>query len=182
MAEHKLKVGDTVWYATNDSETERLTCPDCGGTGRLRVTFHDETQVSIECRNCSVGYDPPTGFVEIYKRVPIARQHKIVGMTIDGETVEWRLSHPSTGSYYIASSDDIFATAHEAQMRADKLATENYEEEKRRILTKEKDTRTWAWNASYHRGEIKRARKSIEYHEVKLAAAVVKAKEVSNAP
>jgi hypothetical protein len=50
------------------------------------------------------------------------------------------------------------------------------QEEREKIGAKEKPTRTWAWNASYHRKEIKRCKESIEYHERKLAAANLKAR------
>jgi len=49
--------------------------------------------------------------------------------------------------------------------------------EREKIATKEKDTRTWAWNASYHRRQIKDAKRQLEYHTAKLNVASLKAKE-----
>lgn len=68
MTEPKFKIGDTVWHATFGMTETWVTCPDCGGTGRLRVTFHDETQVSIECNRCGPGYEPPTGRIKCWDR------------------------------------------------------------------------------------------------------------------
>ena len=44
----KYEIGQDVFFASFSSHaSEYVTCPDCGGTARLRVTFHDETTVSI---------------------------------------------------------------------------------------------------------------------------------------
>ena len=167
----KYAIGQEVWLATFDSEETSIECPDCGGTGRLRVTFHDETTVSIECRNCACGYDPPTGRVRCYDRKPKAPLVTISGVEISDRGVEYRSRH------YILEEGRMFLTEDEALRAAERLAADEDRGERERILRKEKDTRTWAWNASYHRNEIKRAKQSIAYHESKLAVASVKAKE-----
>ena len=48
------------------------------------------------------------------------------------------------------------------------------EEEKEELLvtSEYKDTRSWAWNATYHRGCIRQAEKDLEYHRAKLAVAL----------
>lgn len=172
----KYEIGQKVWWATCGSSQRFETCPDCGGTGRLRVTFHDETTVSIECRNCASGYDAPTGKVIWYGRIAEVRQIPVTGFEFTDGKASY---HSANGfnSYYRIGEDDLFASEAEAQTQADKLAAEWDMSERTRVLAKEKDTRTWAWNASYHRNKIKAAQKDIAYHTAKLAVAAIKAKE-----
>jgi hypothetical protein len=176
----KYSIGDVVWRPTFENEQEWVECPDCGGTGRLRVTFHDDTTVSIECRNCSRGYDPPTGKVSRYVRHPEAHQGVISGIEITGAGVEYRLRQGEHSSW-ICKESDLSDTHEEAMVKAQALADEASAEENRRIYRKEKDTRTWAWNASYHRGRIKDAQRNLEYHTKKLAAANLKVRDEKKA-
>ena len=178
MSELRYAIGATVWLATFDSETRRVTCSHCGGTGRLRVTFHDETQVSIGCQNCQRGFEPPSGYVEHYERIPRAKLATITGAEINGERIEWRV-HSTHDD--IVPDDRLFNDEAAALTKAQQMAAEENAEALARIANKEKDTRSWAWNASYHRKEIKRCRESIAYHESKLAVAAIKANENTDA-
>lgn len=171
----KYKIGDAVWRATFGSSENYVTCHDCGGTGRLRVIFHDETVASIECRNCALGYDPPTGRVRCYDRIGKADLGVIAGIELTTERVSYRFG--SDRFYYTVEEHELFDTEAAALARAQQIAAEHDAEERNRILTKEKDTRTWAWNASYHRQCIKRAQRDLEYHTAKLSVAKVRAKE-----
>ena len=174
----KYEVGQHAWWATCQTQEHFETCPDCGGTGRLRVTFHDETQVSIECRNCSAGYDPPTGRVKWYGRIPEAKMITISGFEFtDGKASYHASLGPS--SYYRIEEAELFLTEDAAKARADELAAQHDAAERARIMTREKDTKSWAWNASYHRRCIKDAEKTIAYHTAKLAVAALKAKDPS---
>jgi ribosomal protein S27E len=168
----KYEIGQEVWHATFENHQVSVTCPDCGGTGRLRVTFHDETQVSIGCRNCSSGYDKPTGRVEIYEHQPRARLAIITGVEVDGAKVEWR-----TSDSYRVDESALFDNEADCMASAMTKAAAYDQEQRDRVFKKEKDTRTWAWNASYHRKRIKEAQRDIEYHSANLNVAKVKAKE-----
>jgi hypothetical protein len=172
----KYEIGQQVWWATCQTREHLETCPDCGGTGRLRVTFHDETQVSIDCANCSAGYNPPTGLVKWYGHMPEARLITVTGF----EFTDGKASYHAgigQGSYYRIEEGELFNAEDAAKAHADKLAEKHDASERARILNKEKDTRSWAWNASYHRNNIKRAQKDIAYHTAKLNVAAIRAKE-----
>ena len=173
----RYNIGDVAWRATYDKSPREVTCPDCGGTGRLRVTFHDDTQVSIECRECTSGYDPPTGRIRIYDGGrPRAEQVIISGIEMDASKELYRVA-AGAHSYWSIPSAELFDDEAAAQTRGAELAAEHDETERRRVFEKEKNTRTWAWNASYHRRCIEKAKKDIAYHEAKLAVAAVRAKE-----
>ena len=180
MSAPRFNIGDLAWIAAFDAAENFVPCPDCGGTGRLRVTFHDETQVSIGCSNCAPGLDAPTGRVRVYDRKPRAEQVHINGCEFGPKEIRWRFGYSET-CYRIADDADVFETEEAALERARLIAAEYDAAERAKILTKEKDTRTWAWNASYHRNCIKRARHDLEYHTAKLNVASLKAKKSETA-
>lgn len=147
----RFEIGDKVFWATNATQANHIKCPDCGGTGRPRVTFHDDTEA---CSNCSLGYDPPTGFVRYFSRVPAVKLVEITGLEITAEKISWQIS-----GAHIISNEDLFRSESQAMERA-RVLFEMHERE--HILKKEKDTKTWAWNATYHRRAIKAQRRSPE--------------------
>ena len=172
MTYYKYYIGQELWRATFESTPACIVCQDCGGTGRIRVLFHDDTMVSIDCQGCSRGYDPPTGRIQVHNRTASARPAIVTGIEIRADKVEYR-----TTDSYIVPEGDLFPTEPEAVARAAELAGQYDAEERERINQREKPARTWAWNASYHRQCIKRAEKDIAYHTAKLNVASVKAKE-----
>lgn len=177
----RFEVGQQIWVGEfSPLAPTHVTCPDCGGTGRLRVTFHDDTQVSIECRNCSLGYDPPTGRVVVYQNDAKARQAVITGVEIHGGKTRWHIDGIS-GCYRIVDDEDAFDTQEAALASAEQKAATYNQEQRDRVFAKEKDTRTWAWNASYHRKQIKDAQHQLEYHTSKLNVAAIKAKSPEHA-
>jgi len=180
MSERRFQIGDIAWIAAFDAADNWLPCPDCGATGRIRVIFHDGTEVSIECGNCRAGYDPPTGRIRVFDRKPRAERVHVNGCEFGPNEMRWRLGYSDT-CYRIVDDRDIFETEAAALERAKVIAAEADAAERAKVLTKEKDARTWAWNASYHRNCIKRAQKDIEYHTAKLAVAAIRAKEPEKA-
>lgn len=176
MTTPKFAIGDAIWIATWDSSDNYVTCPDCGGTKHIRVIMHDDTEHRIACQNCGHGYNESTGRVRVYDRKPKAERHMVTGLEINGSEIKYR-SQIGCSSYRIVEEELAYATEGEAYAAAVKRAAECNAEDRLKVLTKEKNTRTWAWNASYHRQCIKRAQKELEYHTAKLNVAAVKAKE-----
>lgn len=167
----RFKVGDEVWVATSNPCETFEPCPDCGGEGRLRVTFHDETTVSIECQNCTVGFSRPTGRISVVLRTPRAEKAIITGVQVDGSGIEW------TAGCYIYKDEDVFEGEAPALARAEIKSQEHRAYIQSQMARREKPERTWAWHASYHRKEIKRAEAAVAHHSAKLAVASLKAKE-----
>lgn len=86
----RFEIGQQVWRATFDAMERSIECPDCGGTGRLRVLFHDDSMVSIECATCQRGYEPPTGRLTVYERRGVAYPDRIVGVEVEANKTRWR--------------------------------------------------------------------------------------------
>lgn len=168
----RFEIGQTVWRATFEAQETTVECPDCHGTARLRVMFADDSIVSIPCTNCARGFYDPTGRVTVYDRTANATRDTITGVSISEGKCEWR-----TAQSYICQDDDVFATEEEALARAAVKAAEYDAEERAKVFRKEKDTRTWSWNASYHRREIKECQRRIEHHTAKLNAANLRARK-----
>lgn len=171
----RFQIGDQAWRATFDSTPAFVQCPDCCGSGRLRVIMGDDTEVSIDCQNCTRGCLGPQGVLEVYDRAPRADLVTITGIEMDADKITYR----AQGAPYtwLVDDADLFADEQQAMARAQEIGDQLGAEERARIAHKEKDTRSWAWNASYHRKEIKEAQRRIEYHTSKLAVAALKAKE-----
>jgi hypothetical protein len=168
----RYQIGQILWVARYDMEHDSVECPDCGGEGRIRVTFHDDTEVSIECGNCRAGYDPPTGRVRTWRRMPRTELVTLTGYEVNGAEERYR-----TSTSYLVPPENLFEHGTWAMLMALGVAMSDTERERGRILTKEKDKRSWAWNASYHRRCLKEAQRNVEYHTSKLAVAAVRARE-----
>lgn len=170
-------IGDKVWIARfKPMQPELVECPDCGGTGRIRLIMHDDTMVSIECGECSSGYEKPTGTVRVYQNSVDACHGTVRGVEITEDGIEYTVA-TYDGHNYVCESKNVFDVK-DLAIEYGLSKQEAYKQEQiDKIAKKEKDTKTWAWNASYHRGCIKRAEKDIEYHSQKLKAANLKAKQ-----
>lgn len=168
----KFSIGQRLWLASFDAVTNHVVCPDCGGTGRVRVIHHDETMLSIECAGCQSGYDKPSGYVKVYDRKGKATEVIVTGIEMEKGQPRYR-----TDKSYFVEDADLFETEADCIARAQEKAAEYDAEERAKVAAKEKPTRTWSWNAHYHRREIKEAKRRLEYHTSKLAVASIKAKE-----
>ena len=175
----KFNIGDTVWLASCNSEEHYLTCPDCGGTKTVTVTLWNGEVFVIDCVGCSRGYDRPSGSVSVYNRTPSAMQVVVEGVSLSRGKPEYSVKGIYT---YHVPEENLFSTEALALVRADELAAKGNAEEKKRVLGKEKPTRTWAWNVHYHRAAIKRANRDITYHTEKLNAALPHSKEEKKKP
>jgi len=174
----KFKIGDKCWYARAGQEEIKTTCPDCDGTRRIRMILANDEQISIDCGGCGLGYMGATGTITEYKFKAFVINAAIDGIEETRENTKYRVSS-FTGGYYSFDEKDVFLTEEEAVERCKLLVKEAEDAEKERLLRKEKDTKSWAWNASYHRRCIKDAEKNLSYHKSKLSVASAKAKETA---
>ncbi len=133
----KYNIGDKLYHATfNHHEGVYVECSDCGGTGRIRVIFHDETIAAIPCGNCSCGYDPPTGRILAYKSIEGADLLTITGAEIQaGEPTRYRAEH------YILDEDRLFVIKEEALVKAKEMHDAHVEAETERASKKTKESR-----------------------------------------
>lgn len=179
MMDTKYNIGDEVFWPYWGSKEMSIECPDCGGTGRIRLIMHDNSEHSIECGRCSYGYYPPTGRIKFWRWLADIKRGEITGLEISKGVVSYKISC-GEGYTHIVKEEMVYTSEEDALGRAEILVEEHEKEELEKIAKKEKDTKSWAWNASYHRREIKSAERSIAYHAAKLKAANLKSKEPRN--
>jgi hypothetical protein len=167
----KYDLGDRVWIGTFDTEPSAVTCPDCGGTLFLTVTLFNGDEHTIDCLACERGYDGPQGEIRIYKREPHCLLREIVGVRLEDDIVKYDVD----GRYGLPESE-IFDDNMSALKWASERCEQLHQEDLARVAAKANDQKSWAWNCNYHRAEIRRAQKSLDYHASKLDVAKLKAK------
>ncbi len=165
----KFQIGDTVYIARAGQEQVWVQCPECLGSGRLRVILGDETEVSIACVCCDRGYEGSPGRVQTYKFISDTTEHTLTGISSQLKGDDHEVHYHSGGRSI--EEKDVFATREEALTRAATLVAEHEAEEKKRLGYKEKQHKKWAWNVQYWRGEIRRAKETIAHCEARLAVA-----------
>lgn len=169
----KFSVGDVVYYADAGIEKKWITCPDCMGKKYLTVILGDGTTVTIDCVTCSAGWEPPTGIVYTYEYSGGVKRSIVGGMEIKGDKIEYLLDvcGDINGCCSYRREKEVFASPDEAKEKVAELVARHEKEERERLARKEKPARKWAWNATYHRNQIKQLTKEIEYHTAKMNAA-----------
>jgi len=160
-----FNIGDAVWVARYGLLKKEITCPVCFGKKKATLILGDGNQVELPCTYCTLGYEPPRGFVEEYvteKRVGV---EVIAGREIVEGNEPIRVRYTTHGGYS-HDPDVVFATKEEADAKADALCAEETERrEKLAIYLKEKASKSFSWNAGYHLREVKQHREKIAYHE-----------------
>lgn len=162
-----FNIGDVVWQAHASQIQVWVICPECLGSGRLRVILGDDSEVSIPCICCERGYEGSPGKISTWEYQANAQQVTITG--IESKLREGHLKTRYLVGCYSGEEENIFATREEALERAAVLMREYQDEEKKRLGYKEKQHKTWAWNVSYWRREIRHAKEKIARAESRLA-------------
>lgn len=177
-SDQKFSIGDRVWFAQVETKSYKVPCSDCLGQRALTVIMGDGEHVSINCSACERGYYGSDGVETKNQYLPAVRSGIVRGVECSGERIEYKI-HISEHSYW--SPKAVFATEAEARADAEVLRLQSEEQAHAEFLRREKPTRSWAFNAGYHRREIKEGERRLAYHRAKLAVAKVKAKEPESA-
>lgn len=173
MNDPKFKIGDSVWIPRFNMVDKPVVCPDCLGRKALTVIMGDDSKVSIECTGCSQGYDPARGYIVLHEWKPTIEPTTVDTIKLNGDG--WLYSG---NRFYEQPESGVFATDAEAMARAVEMGKAHEADELDRLENRKENTRrTWAWNATYHRRELKEAQRRVEYHSSKLNVAKAKAKE-----
>lgn len=171
-----FQIGDEVFVARAGNSLKRIVCPDCCGKKFLTVILGDDSQVTIDCAACTHSFEYSRGYIETYEWSEKADRRIVMGVrneiTDEGHKVEYVFEQG-----YYARHEDVFRTEVEALERAKHHTKVQEEDEAKSIQRKTKDYRSWAWNASYHRREIKDMERRIAHHKARLDVASSHAKE-----
>jgi uncharacterized protein YbaR (Trm112 family) len=171
----KYKIGDTVWSATTERQTDRLPCPDCKGEQVWNVRSPAGEAFTCACPRCCRTYsfrdDMPSLDVDRYE--PKAIKHVITGVSVDtdragfGEAIEYR-SRAASGGSYILYEGKVYDSEETALVVAKLMAAEKqteYEAEPRALTSRHFSSlsmnegkfdqhKNGLWSAHYHAGNL----------------------------
>lgn len=167
-----IKLDDMVYVATYGMKQKQITCPHCLGTKFCTVIMATGEQFTVGCGSCERGYEGSTGTITDYDYTPEVKRVRITRIEMKHGGNEY---YSNDGYFY--DQKKVFLEKSEAEVEAERLAIEHAEQQADKIKRKEKDTRSWSWNASYHKKCIERATRDIEYHTAKLNVANSRKKE-----
>jgi len=167
MIPPKFSLGANVYLASTRNTTIHETCPDCLGERFLTVIIGGGTQVAVACESCKHGYLGSTGYVDVQKPTACVDEFVVSGIE-DDRNGRWEYRSHQHGT---VREVDLFDRKEDAEARASELARIDEEARVLRLRSKEKEHKTWAWNVSYHRREVRKLEEQIKYHESKLAVA-----------
>lgn len=166
-----FNIGDKVWFVRSGQREKWITCPHCFGNKKLTVILGDGTQIGMDCACCDRGWMGSWGEIAVYEWDACVLCGLITSVELCEREYKYR-----TDSCYCA--DHYFFTKEEAEAEQLILEMQHIESEKQRIHNKkEYASKSWAWNATYHRRQLKNAQRDIEYHSTKLELAKSKSKE-----
>ena len=173
MESPKFAIGNRVYKSCFETMKQVwIECPDCCGSGRLKVVLGTGEEVQIACECCARGYEGSPGKILIYKASAKAELVTITGLDIrDGEANKYYHS-----PHFVSGDDNLFFSEADAMAQANEKAEAHRINQERQIERKVRADKKWAWHVTYHRRQIKEMEKRIEYHRGALAVADKKVK------
>jgi hypothetical protein len=166
--------------ASFDRVGKSITCPDCLGSAKVKVTLGTGEEILIECGGCDPGgYQGSTGRIPQYDYAVKVARRTITGVNLREDNVEYSLDGEH-GQRYIGYQEGdytVFATEDDAKVGGEALRAKYEAEENKRLLAKTKNHRSWSFNTNYHRQQIKQLESQLAYHHSKVEICKAKAKE-----
>jgi hypothetical protein len=163
------KKGDVVWYASCGSEQVRVDCPVCFGKMNVTLILGNGEQVQTSCNYCGNGFDGPRGYITEYEYVAAPKQITVVGVNTRDEGDVTKVEYQIGGGYIVYPSD-VFDTKEEAVLRCEAKATQNEKDtDETKMNCVKGKKKSISWEVGYHRREIERLKKTMEWHEKKVS-------------
>jgi len=104
------------------------------------------------------------------------KRAQVIGLDISQDNESYRVSYDGIPSLRM-DVGELFDSEDAAWKHAWAMRDEYDQREEQRLHAKCDDQKSWAWHVSYHRREIREAKKRIEYHEQALGIAKEKVKK-----
>jgi hypothetical protein len=165
-----IKIDDWVYVATYGTKQKQIQCPHCLGTRYCKVIIATGEEFTVDCGSCSMGYEGSIGTITDYDYTPEVKHVQVSRIEVRRDGNEYY------SDYYVYDHSKVFLNREDAEKEAEILTLKHEQEQADKIRRKEKDAKSWAWNASYHKKAIEKAKKDIEYHSAKLNVAKLEAK------
>ena len=188
MTEPKYKIGQPVWVARTTRVANKVLCPVCFGKKVVVLILGDDSQVELECDNCSKGFMPPTGHVDgdWQWKARVDEAGVITGVRVDTskdktEVLYW--FNQGGGCTVGHNEEDLGVTYEETLSIALEHAIKRQTEENRKAREeKEKPHKSYSWHVGYHLRKAAQASAEYTRHTEKakfMETKVRKPKEVT---
>ena len=163
------QTGDTAFVAEASAFTQTsIPCPICFGKLSVTLILGNGESQTVECEACGKGCYGPTGTASVYKATSSVRRITITGVMEDGWEDRWIVSEGH--STYRLSDGNVFPAEAEAEARRAVLMAEAEKQAERNMESNMRGhKKQMTWSANYHRQEIARRKREIEWHEARLA-------------
>lgn len=162
-------IGDRVWVARAGTTQMERPCRVCDGRLRVTLILGSGEQVAVECAYCSRGFEGSVGVEPYYAWEATAAHYTVTGIEVlrneQGEVVRYQSG--GARAYTTFDAADCYATYDDAVASGARLVAQHEAEQEEQMSRKEKDRRSYSWNAGYHLREAEKARKQVLYHDRK---------------
>jgi len=171
-------IGQKVWWIGNGYQKETIKCPECLGSGHIKMVRGDGQVFDINCACCSHGYEQPRGTIErtFYKHEPTI----FIPETVSLENSKV-IYHGWIGYLGSVKVEDLFSDKEECLKKCDAKNKEKNEwEEKMRISNLKGKRRDLACSVHYWAGQLKKYERNAEDCRERLGICKEKAKAKSS--
>lgn len=167
IPEPPVTLGQTVFIAWAHAYGQtHVPCPICAGNRSVVLILGTGEHVDVECSGCDRGPYGSQGTVIQHMPMSGVRSGAVTGLSYERD--EWQIV---VGHDHVKASDDVlFLWAEAAEARrvvlhaeAEAQAQRNFESQ---FKTKRKDH---GWSVRYHRDRIADLKRTLAWHEGKLA-------------
>lgn len=163
-------LGVQVWWTGYGGRETWIKCPECCGTKKVTLTLGNGEQYALDCRACSVGYDPPLGVIKKQERSyqPTPYTPRRVVEVSDRHTT-YSEAPPDANAYSVVGAEDLYATKEECLVACAEKDKEFYSDEELRIKNLLVSARgDMAWSVHYWRRQVSGLRKDLAAAEKRL--------------
>jgi len=169
---NKFNIGQLAYYVESSTNYGKMVpCEMCFGKCFVTIILGDDSKEKIECGACGHGVHSPSGQMKIWEPSSVTHSGLIAGIEKDDEAWSYKIGYRNLKEHELFNSKEEAEPKRLKEFeRCEKTAETWYEDSF--ISTKKKQI----WSASYHRDSIKRSKRSIGWHEMRL----MKIKEKKN--
>lgn len=160
----KYNIGDKVYWVYSESRySKKIPCPMCFGNRMVTIILGDDSQIKSECGYCGRGDNGPSGTATTWEPIAIVKSGVITGVTTRSG-IRYEVGFESLEEHELFSSE----------LEAKKVREVKYKKEVERSERWFRDNfkrakESQIWSTGYHRNCIKDNKKSIEWHQLRLA-------------
>ncbi len=159
-------IGKTYWYPITNPTRVQKVCEVCYGHLTVTVTLGNGEHVAIECGNCGVSYEPPTGYTWEYAYQVGAEPFTIQGINSMYNNEWYVQSTTGKTAYFKDLVEDEALALHISQER---IAKEEEENMRRSCAIRSSMVKKFPWSIGYHEKLIKEFERKIEWNRSKVS-------------